>query len=286
MDSQCHFVSFGSGRRGYKPTLQRLRKEIERLDPNARVWLFDGGKIAQEIDGLDQSFSDFARSNPRGFGFWVWKPWVVLEVMKKAQEGDIVFFLDAGCTVHTSPKSKLRYQGYIRHIKEYGNLFFQLQFRENNWTKREVVEHFQLEEQHKLSGQIFSGGHGHLVNASSHRIIEEWLEACTLDSGRLVRDVFSTLHEDDRFIEHRHDQSVLSCLVKREGLTVVPDETFHHPRWNRDGDAFPFWATRKISGLPSWMGYYAPRAWPFVIKSRLTRKPLTKLVDPEYLAGL
>ena len=286
MSFRCHFVSFGAGRRAYGSALKRLKKEIVKLDPDARVWLFDESDIAAEIEGLDQPFLEFSRAHPRGFGYWVWKPWVVLEVMKKAQEGDVVFFLDAGCTVHTSKTSRLRYQWYLDHIKEHGSLFFQEKFFEYSWTKKEVIEHFRLSEPHLATGQVISGIHGHLVNTSSRRIIQEWLSACTLDSGRLLLDVKSSVNEDKRFIEHRHDQSVLSCLVKREGISAVPDESFYYPKWNRDGDGFPFWATRKVSGLPSWMGYYPPRVWPFVIKSRLTRKPLTKLVDPEYLAKL
>jgi len=286
MDSRCHFVSFGSGRGAYSAALKRLGKEIRRLDPDAQVWLFDESKISLFIDGLDQSFLDFAQSNPRGFGLWVWKPWVILEVMKIAQEGDIVFFLDAGCTVHTSPKSKVQFQRYVRHIQEHGSLVFQQKFRECGWTKREVIEHFKLNEIEVNSGQVMAGVQGHLVNVKQRQFVEKWLEACTLDSGRLLKDVDSNLFEDKRFVEHRHDASVFSCLAKQQGIRMVQDETFYHPKWNRDGDGFPFWTTRKISGIPSWMGYYRPRTWLFVIKSRLTRKPLTKLVDPEYLAKL
>ena len=286
MSFRCHFVSFGDGRKGYGSAMKRLKKEVLRLDPNAQVWLFDKSKIDDEIEGLDRSFTDFVGAHPRGFGLWVWKPWVVLEVMKKAKEGDIVFYLDAGCTVHTSPKSRLRYQWYLDHIQEHGNLFFQHEFREFNWTKLEVVEHFQLSDHDRESGQVWSGIHGHLVNSESRRIVQQWLEACTLDSGRLLKDVERTVNQDERFVEHRHDQSVFSCLIKREGISVVPDENFHYPNWNRDGDDFPFWATRKISRIPSWMGYYAPHSWPYVLKSKLTNRPLTKLLDPEYLAKL
>ena len=214
MSFQCHFVSFGAGRKGYGSALKRLRREIERLDPDACVWLFDESSVGDEIEGLDLSFSDFATTHPRGYGLWVWKPWLILEVMKKAREGDVVFYLDVS------------------------------------------------------SGQVLAGIQGYLVNSESRRFVREWLYACTLDSGRLLWDENLDHNEDHRFIEHRHDQSVLSCLVKRKAILTIPDETFHFPKWNKDGDKFPFWATRKMSGLPSWMGYYAPLA---VIRGRLIR---------------
>jgi hypothetical protein len=268
MSFRCHFVSFGAGRRGYGSALKRLKKEIKRLDPDAQVWLFDEHRVSQEIGGLDQSFSDFARDNPRGYGLWVWKPWAVLEVMKSVQQGDIVFYLDAGCTVHTSAKSKLRYQWYINHIREHGNILFELNDSEFYWTKRETIEHFNLTESELTSGQLVATIQGYLVNETQLMFVKDWLGACTLDSGRLLKDVGVLDIEDERFIEHRHDQSILSCLAKSKRITTLLDESFHHPKWNHDGDGFPFWATRKISGLPRWLGYYAPLA---VVRGRLNR---------------
>ena len=246
----------------------RLKKEILGLDPDAQVYLFDETDIAVEIKGLDQTFLEFANANPRGFGLWVWKPWLILEVMKNAQEGDIVFYLDAGCTVHASNKSRLRYESYLDHIRTHGSLHFNLDDGEIYWTKREVVEYFQLSKSELNSGQVMASVQGYLVKLEQQRFVETWLGACTLDSGRLIRDVVSRVGEDQRFIEHRHDQSVFSCLVKRNGSPNFPDETYFYPKWNRDGDNYPFWTTRKITRIPSWMGYYAPVA---VIRGRLKR---------------
>ena len=262
------FVSFGGGRRSYRLAMIRLKKEIHRLDPDAQVYLFDETDIAIEIEGLDQTFLEFAAANPRGFGLWVWKPWVILEVMKNAQDGDVVFYLDAGCTVHNSENSRLRYESYLNHIRTYGTLNFNVGQAEFYWTKREVVQHFQLSEMELNSGQKIASVQGFLVNIEQRQFVGRWLESCTLDSGRLIRDAVTRVNEDDRFIEHRHDQSVFSCLAKRNKSPELPDETYFHPKWNRDGDNYPFWTTRKISRIPSWMGYYAPVA---VIRGRLKR---------------
>jgi hypothetical protein len=268
MSFQCHFVSFGAGRKGYGSALKRLRREIERLDPDACVWLFDESSVGDEIEGLDLSFSDFATTHPRGYGLWVWKPWLILEVMKKARDSDVVFYLDAGCTVHSSSLSRDQFEKYLFHLRNQGFLFFQLDLPEYEWTKRDVFKHFDMDDPDVSSGQVLAGIQGYLVNSESRRFVREWLYACTLDSGRLLWDENLDHNEDHRFIEHRHDQSVLSCLVKRKAILTIPDETFHFPKWNKDGDKFPFWATRKMSGLPSWMGYYAPLA---VIRGRLIR---------------
>jgi len=267
VSSICHFVSFGAGRKGWSAALRRLRKEIVRLDPEAQVWLFDESNVGDEIEGLDVGLSEFARLHPRGYGYWVWQPWVILQVMKQAQPGDVVVYLDAGCTVHTSPASKLRYQWYLDRIRHQGTLLFH-ESPEFYWTKRDVVEHFQLNEDDIESGQIFGGVQGHLVTQSGIEFVQSWLRTCTMDSGRLLLDVLSKANEDKRFIEHRHAQSILSCIGKIHKIEALPDETFFHPYWNRDGDGYPFWATRKRSGLPAWMGYHAPMA---VIEGQLKK---------------
>ena len=286
MSPARHFVSFGAGGRGWSGALCRLRKEIVRLDSKAQVWLFDESNVGDDIDGLDVGLSEFARLHPRGYGYWVWKPWVILQVMKKAEPGDIVFFLDAGCTVHTSPASKLRYEWYTEWIRRQENLLFEQRYKEFNWTKRDVIEHFKLNKDDLNSGIILGGVQGHLVARSSIEFVEAWLRTCTMDSGRLLLDVSSKANEDERFIEHRHDGSVLSCLSKIRKIKAIPDETFFHPHWNRDGDGYPFWATRKRSGLPAWMGYYAPSGWPAALKSRVSGKPLTELLNPEIFPEL
>ena len=146
---------------------------------------------------------------------------VILEVLNKANEGDIIFYLDAGCTVHTSSASKSRYLFHQNHIQEYGSLIFQQKYVERYWTKNEVVEHFHLGEDDLNSGQILGGIQGHLVNEDARRLVSQWAQSCTLDSGRLIRDVVSHINEDQRFIEHRHDQSIFSCLVKRNGIPIM-----------------------------------------------------------------
>jgi len=277
MSSRCHFVSFGGGKMGYKFALRRLKKEIRKLDSDARVWLFNESNIDEEIEGIGVTFSEFARNHPKGHGLWLWKPWVILEVLNKVQDGDIVFYLDAGCTVHTSISSSACYQRYLNHIRDHGNLIFQQKYTECCWTKNEVAQYFQLNEDEMNSGQILGGIQGHLVNETSRRLVEQWLHACALDSGRLLIDVKSHNKEDVRFVSHRQDQSIFSSIVKREKLQLVQDETFFHPKWNRDGDGYPFWATRKCSGIPSWMGYYAPKSWPHVLMSKFKHKSIIEI---------
>jgi len=277
--NDLHFVSFGGGGLRYRRALSRLQTEIRKLAPTAKVWLFDDEIAIEAIEGLGCDLGTFAERHPKGYGLWVWKPWIINRVLDQVEDGSTVFYLDSGCTVHLSADSRKRFDSYRDHLLQVKFLFFQQKHAEISWTKKEVLTLFALDDHQLLSGQAIGGIQGYLVNQETRHFVRSWLDYCTRESGRYLLDVELRHLESDRFKDHRHDQSVLSCLIKSKGISMLEDETFFYPYWNRDGASFPFWATRKCSGIPSWMGYYAPRAWPWVALSRLRGKPLTPLLE-------
>jgi hypothetical protein len=75
-------------------------------------------------------------------------------------------------------------------------------------------------------------------NAHSTSIINEWYEQC--ENYDLINDEKGK--EDPRFIDHRHDQSILSVLVNKRGSLKITDETYFS-NWN-NGANYPFLAKR------------------------------------------
>lgn len=125
----------------------------------------------------------------------------------------------------------------------------------------------------KVKNQTKPGNDLLYFNANPHNIIEflhDWLRTSVVSVGRLLLNVLSKANEDERCIEHRNDDSVLSCLSKTR-IVLIFNKRFFHPRWDCDGDGSPFWATRKRFGPHTWMVYYAPAAIIFRLK-RFTQK--------------
>lgn len=54
----------------------------------------------------------------RGFGYWSWKPQVVLQSFEKMQEGDVLIYADIGCHFHTAQRDRIL--GYIKALKANG----------------------------------------------------------------------------------------------------------------------------------------------------------------------
>ena len=60
--------------------------------------LFDEVKLLTEND-LDNNIKSIVESNIkkygiRGYGYWIWKPYIILQELNKLKEGDIVVHLD------------------------------------------------------------------------------------------------------------------------------------------------------------------------------------------------
>ena len=81
------------------------------------------------------------------------------------------------------------------------------------------------------------------------RMIDRWYALCSHDGGALLLDRESGSEQNVGYVEHRHDQSALSCVVKKLGGFTIPDETYFGPNWRR-GAAFPIQARRNRTGIP------------------------------------
>ena len=65
---------------------------------------------------FDYIFNNFhkqlIKKSPRGFGYWSWKPYIILKSFEKMKNGDVLHYADAGC--HLNPKGNVRLQDYIQ----------------------------------------------------------------------------------------------------------------------------------------------------------------------------
>ncbi|MFT5308495.1 MAG: hypothetical protein ACI93R_002710 [Flavobacteriales bacterium] len=158
---------------------------------------------------------------PKGGGYWAWKPWAILKAFDSANEGDIVIYQDCGIGLRfknfikpTGLINIARRSGCIAgvEIPEYGLNKF--------WTKAECFDLMGCgNEKYKESPQIEATTSIWVVGDNNRKILKEWLNYC-LDV-RVICDVAVENNEIPNFIEHRHDQSILTNLVVKYNLFVI-----------------------------------------------------------------
>lgn len=206
---------------------------------------------------LDPDFSDHFRDrlhrSVRGFGYWCWKPQILLQVIRDLNDGDILVYADAGC--HMNAGGTARLLGYIAALSDKRPIVaFRLlgvsavhgPLLNAFWTKEDLFAHLCVGAADPLRrvGQVQAGTLVLMKTAQTVALLEDWRRVYLTDWS-LVDDSPSILPNAPGFVEHRHDQAVLSILVARaQALILSAAETYCDGcDWSRLA-SYPFHAKR------------------------------------------
>lgn len=198
------------------------------------------------------------------YGYYACKPHFALKALKNIPENDILLLVDAGCELNKNGKDKL-FEYYEETIKNNG-LFFHIDHPEIKWTKMDTYRRIMGDDdKHFMTSQIISTAYLLKNNQFIRDFVDTWKNICIEDAGKYLDDSPSILKNHDTFVENRHDQSILSLLVKKYSeeydFSFYSDDTYENiwllnnipfcyefegqsKIWNTYGKEFPIWATR------------------------------------------
>ena len=246
-------VILGAGSRAWEISAVRLKSELAQCQDISRIDLYSTTKVQQELPNFWKSHGDFVLANKRGFGYWLWKPYILqnaLESLEPAEQG--VVYIDAGCSVNLkSLAARKRFRDYIEVSNKSGGLFFELKGENSHkaYTKSGVLEALgarDLEDKNLLAATVFF-----LSNSpESRKFLENWVKLMTMGEYVNLIDPAEDERQDTDFIGHRHDQSLMSIAIRDFKFEAIPDETYFSPNWRSQGLDFPIWATRIRSRFP------------------------------------
>ena len=214
-----HYITFGGG----SPALRGALKT--RQDQARRAGFFLSITTISDIDLTNDhdfwiSHGDFIKNNPRGYGYWLWKPYIILKHLSSIQEGDILYYADVGCEVNRLGGVNL--DRYNDIIDKQDILLFELNHPARKWTKGDLLSLFpDLRTRNQLVGGVI----GLKACAKSRDIIESWFELCSRDGYHYLDDSPSNTDNDEIFREHRHDQACLTAAVTAYDNIVFLNES-------------------------------------------------------------
>lgn len=157
----------------------------------------------------------------KGLGNYFWKPVIVNKAFQTLSEGDYLFYADSGSVFI---KSVLP---LIDHMKEQQKniMCFRLPLIEKQWTKKDAFLLMDCDHpKYANTCQILATFFIVRKCKESEEFLKDY-EKFASDS-RILCDDANTLGKPnfEEFIEHRHDQSVLSLLSKKHGNVLIEDD--------------------------------------------------------------
>lgn len=250
------FVSFGGGRDSYRQSVERIGREALHSGAFDEIHTFTDDDVRRLSPTFADRHAGILRPDIRGFGFWIWKPFFLSHVLSDTS-CDVVVYADAGCHLNLGTKSPIaRLHNYVDIAGEYGMFVMNLgRFTEEQWTKADTLARLGLSPDQCSSSQRLATM---FVLAKTHNTLDftrEWLAIAEEDNCRFLDDSPSIAPNHPDFVDHRHDQSIFSCLTKVAGIPSLRDESTSHGRRKRFDTGVPIWSTRNRTGTP-----FDPRA--------------------------
>ena len=208
-------ISFagGANRAQYITAGQRLIQQA------LETGLFDKSKLYTDDDlKQDPEFwprhHNFVEQNNRGYGYYIWKSYLIKQHMAKLNDGDKLFWLDAGCEIDVRKKDTI--QKYLKYI-ETDYIIGSKNTYEVEYSKFDLILKLDMFDGKYLNDFQRQGGVAlYLVCDKTRELVNRWYElSCDY---HLIDDSPDVHGRIECFKEHRHDQSIFSLLTKKYNL--------------------------------------------------------------------
>lgn len=219
---EIYFVNYASGR--FLKYQKRNNQFIHTFVRPHTIFSYTQNKLIADHAGFyDKNRQILMQS--RGDGYWLWKPYIIKDALSIIPEGAYLFYYDSGegmrFRVWSQGKTFIDWmekheQSFIPglHIPEHGYHY--------QWCKPSVLRYILTDEQCKQDiSQVQATFSIWRNDENSRKFVAEWLELAQIPG--FIDDSESAIDKLERgdYKEHRHDQSLLSCLcIKYEIKTI------------------------------------------------------------------
>jgi len=162
-------------------------------------------------------------SHPKGAGYWLWKPAIILDALNKANDNDIIFYCDSGSffinditpIIDLTTKNDITLFNVPPHNipdKHYAY----------KWTKRDVFIAMRCDNNKAYySEQILGGFQVYRKCDKTIEFITNLLKWSCMDD--LITDAPSKSPNLQGFKSHRHDQSILTLFANKMEIKTYRD---------------------------------------------------------------
>lgn len=189
------------------------KRSIDMIVKNLKDYKFSINLYTKEM--LPDFLNNLGSNYTRGYGYWMWKPWIILDTLSKSNNGDIIIYFDSRGIFVKKGLSILR-NIIISLSKNKDFALRQLPGIEREWTKSDLLNKYGLDK-YSYSSNTFQFGDAFIVfnvNDKTRDFFKNFYLQM-YDNFSLLDDSLSNNGEDILFVENRHSQSFFSLEIKK-----------------------------------------------------------------------
>lgn len=150
----------------------------------------------------------------KGFGFCIWKSFLILQELNKIKEDEILLYIDS-----TDLPEKSFFEEVLKAFNHKDYFLLNRGYNHGQWTKRDtfVLMECDTEEYHNHV-QLEAGVIGLKMTKFNVELVEQWFKFST--NKNIISDLpnICSLPNVNDFKEHRYDQSILTNLAIKNNL--------------------------------------------------------------------
>lgn len=176
-----------------------------------------------------------------GAGYWLWKPWVILDAMKRAPENAVIIYMDGGFIIRGSldPLIKLAQTHPIilsHYTEDYGKSVHDI-------ISRDIFDAVNPKHEAYYNVPYRVAGFWVLRNTPvARRFVEAWLKFCSQKD--LIMNGKNKKPNYPDFKSHHHDQSILNAVI---GL--YPNDIYSIAYETELIEKYAYWVHRRPPAL-------------------------------------
>ncbi len=203
------------------------RQVLNRSAINAGIKIINSYAFEDIISTPFYSINSAILTQPKGIGYWLWKPHIILETFKNIDDGDIVIYSDCGIEIMDSLKPLIDLCENETDIL----LFANSNYTNSIWTKRDCFVLMDCDEEKYWNGKHSDAAFCLFKKSTNSKLfLEEWLLYGS--NANIITDLSNTCgkHDFPEFVEHRWDQSILSLLAIKYNISFyrMPTQFGNH----------------------------------------------------------
>ena len=213
-----HLITFGS--KNYENSINSLIKSSQDF--------FDHHHVFSPED-IDNDFFEKHKSilsQPRGAGYWLWKPYFIKKVIESVEDNDIIFYVDAGNIFIHDPTflyENLKKNNGIILFDNRDGMVNGGQAQNFISCKKDSFVLMKCDSDKYIYGPHLNASYQiYQKNKKSLKFINEYFNFCKIEN--IITDTPNEHGPNyPGYYDHRHDQSVLSLLAIKNNINPLID---------------------------------------------------------------